>query len=442
MLTRKAFGDDRCWPRRRMLIHGLALALAISASFQAGASPFAYVTNSDTNTVSVLDMAPFDDVSATVAVGRSPRGLAATPDGKRVYVANSGSGTVSVINTATNTLSGEVAVGSKPQGIAVAPDGKRVYVANYDSKNISVIDTDSNAVSATFPTASRSPAAVAIAPDGKHVYVAEYGVGVYETGSNRVLTLIQFGSSVTGLAITPDGKRLYALAPGANVVGVIDTATNTKAATIPCPPTTWEWNKLTGVAVAPDGKHVYVTSAVDFFVIATADNTLSVNHLIAAGRSPGLAVTPDGKYILVGWHGDINPGGVNRFDAASYFHAGGAYLYLSHSPEFIAIATPTFAEHFVSGTINGDGSVKSAGTKGFTVQKQSAGQYLITFTPPFADTPAIVGSQTNFGNVSDENPSDNVVFPLLDKGSATVVTGDSEGNHKDRTFSFIARGIQ
>jgi hypothetical protein len=207
---------------------------------------------------------------------------------------------------------------------------------------------------------------------------------------------------------------------------------------------TWDWNKLRGIAVAPDGKRVYVTTDVDVFVIDTADNTISPNHRLVTSRSPGLAVTPDGKYILIAVHGAVDVpsafGGVYRFNAATYAEAG--ILALDRSPEFIVIVAPTFAEYFVSGTINADGSVKSAGINGFTVQKQNSGQYLITFVPPFADTPAIVGSQTRFGNVNDENPSDNVVFPLLDNGSATAVTGDSDGNHRDRSFSFIARGIQ
>ena len=51
-----------------------------------------------------------------------------TPDGARVYVANFGSGTVSVIATATNAVEATVAVGDDPVGVAVTPDGARVYV--------------------------------------------------------------------------------------------------------------------------------------------------------------------------------------------------------------------------------------------------------------------------------------------------------------------------
>ena len=75
----------------------------------AGASPFAYITNYDSNNISVIDTAT-NKVIGTVNVGSFPLGIAVNPDGKKVYVTNSGgdstnfTGTVSVINTATNLL--------------------------------------------------------------------------------------------------------------------------------------------------------------------------------------------------------------------------------------------------------------------------------------------------------------------------------------------------
>jgi YVTN family beta-propeller protein len=59
------------------------------------------------------------------------------------------SGSVSVIDTATNTVPATVSVGSSPQGVAVNPAGTRVYVANAGSNSVSVIDTATNTVVAT-----------------------------------------------------------------------------------------------------------------------------------------------------------------------------------------------------------------------------------------------------------------------------------------------------
>ncbi|RPJ72889.1 MAG: YncE family protein, partial [Alphaproteobacteria bacterium] len=122
------------------------------------AAPFAYITNSGNNTVSVIDTAT-DTVTATVPVGTNPFGVAVSPDGSKVYVANSGSdpsyeGTVSVINTTTNTVTATVNnVGTNPVGVSVVPDGTKVYVANSGSDpsyegTVSVINTTTNTVTA------------------------------------------------------------------------------------------------------------------------------------------------------------------------------------------------------------------------------------------------------------------------------------------------------
>ena len=108
----------------------------------------AYVTNNNSNNVSVIDTAT-NTVVATVAVGTQPFGVAVNPAGTRAYVTNNNSNNVSVIDTATNTVIATVAVGNNPNGVAVNPAGTRVYVTNYFSDNVSVIDTATNTVIAT-----------------------------------------------------------------------------------------------------------------------------------------------------------------------------------------------------------------------------------------------------------------------------------------------------
>jgi YVTN family beta-propeller protein len=95
------------------------------------------------------------------------------------YVANTSfmglSGTVSVIDTATNLVVGSpIRVGANPQSLAVTPDGKHVYVASFGNAlgflgSVSVIDTATNMVVATVPGVTGATE-VAITPDGKHAY--------------------------------------------------------------------------------------------------------------------------------------------------------------------------------------------------------------------------------------------------------------------------------
>ncbi len=71
--------------------------------------------------------------------------------GPQAYITNFSDNTVSVIDTASNTVTATVPVGAGPRGVAVNPAGTFAYVANRFSNNVSVIDTASNTVVATVP---------------------------------------------------------------------------------------------------------------------------------------------------------------------------------------------------------------------------------------------------------------------------------------------------
>ncbi|MGW9027632.1 YncE family protein [Streptomyces sp. NPDC055722] len=104
-------------------------------------------------------------VLALPAVSSSPAWADPSPD---AYVANGGSGNVSVIDTRTNTDVATIPVGTMLLGIAITPNGRRAYVATASSNNVQVIDTTTNTVVASIPV-GRAPDAVAITPgNGKH----------------------------------------------------------------------------------------------------------------------------------------------------------------------------------------------------------------------------------------------------------------------------------
>ncbi len=80
----------------------------------AQSATYAYITNQQDNTVSVIDTAT-NTVTATVNVRNQAYGVAVTPDGTEVYVANDKENTVSVIDTDTNTVTATVSVGNLPK---------------------------------------------------------------------------------------------------------------------------------------------------------------------------------------------------------------------------------------------------------------------------------------------------------------------------------------
>lgn len=220
------------------------LALALSGA-QAVAATFGYVTNLGGGTVSVINTATNTSV-ATISVGNGPSTLAVTPDGAHVYVVNAYDNTVSVIATATNTVVGSpISVGTSigpssnvsvliTGGIAITPSGNSVYVVNSGGNTVSVIATASNTVVDTIPVGSE-PTGIAITPDGAHAYVANFldgTVSVIATATNTVVgSPIPVGSLPFGVAITPDGAHAY-IANVGDGIDVIEIATNTVVDTI------------------------------------------------------------------------------------------------------------------------------------------------------------------------------------------------------------------
>jgi YVTN family beta-propeller protein len=175
-------------------------------------------------------------VAASVAVGSEPLGVAVDARTNRVYVANTASGTVSVINggnqvAATINLGpGPFGFGVEPFGVGVNPNTDRVYVTEFLSASVAVIDGGKNQVIDTVPT-DVAPAAVAANPRTNLVYVANSPgtVTVIDGATDQVTATITLpGTQLIprGLAVNPTTNRIYVANTGNATISVIDGATN------------------------------------------------------------------------------------------------------------------------------------------------------------------------------------------------------------------------
>jgi YVTN family beta-propeller protein len=267
---------------------------------------FAYISNSFSFNVSVIPTAT-NTVTATVPVGFFPVGVSVSSNGSRVYVTNFSVGYVLVINTATNTVIAGVTVGSFPYGLSVSPGGNRVYVANSGSNSVSVINATTNTVGTTVPVGS-NPYGVAVSPDSSWVYVANNGsnnVSVINTATHTVDTTVQVGSAPVGIAVSPDGRRVYVANSSSHNVSVINTADNS-VITVPAGSNPY------GVSVSPNGSRVYVTNdgSNNVSVINTATNTMIA--MVPVGSNPrGLSVSPDANLVYVANYGSNNVSVIN-----------------------------------------------------------------------------------------------------------------------------------
>jgi YVTN family beta-propeller protein len=103
-----------------------------------------YAANSGSGTVSAINTTS-NVIAATIPVGANPIAMTETPDGKKLYAVNFGSGNVTSVNTVDNSVNATIATGAGPVWAVARSDSHRVYVLNRDSGTLSVIDTFSDA---------------------------------------------------------------------------------------------------------------------------------------------------------------------------------------------------------------------------------------------------------------------------------------------------------
>jgi YVTN family beta-propeller protein len=258
-----------------------------------------YVVNSRSDNVSVIDSRTNRPVGSPIPVGQSPRSIAITPDGRTAYVPNEGSSSVSVIDTQTSQLVGSpIRVGFDPEAIAIAPDGRTAYVVNSFSENVSMIDTATNHLVGSPIPVGMAPSGIAIAPDGQLAYVTNFSsdtVSVIKLQTNEVIATIGVGLRPTDVEVTPDGRTVYVTNRVSQDIWAIDTATNTVIAKIPI------GVGAERIAITPNGKTAYVTGATAILTeIALIDlETNALAGTIAGGAPLGIAITPDGKTAYV-----------------------------------------------------------------------------------------------------------------------------------------------
>ena len=128
-----------------------------------------YVSNRDSGTVSVIDSTS-NSVIKNITVGSSPGQLLFNPSNNNMYVANRDSGTVSVIDSTNNALE-NVVVGSEPVALEFNPSNNNIYVANVVSNSVSMIENTNNTVTDTVNVSSL-PIALEFNPSNGSVYVA------------------------------------------------------------------------------------------------------------------------------------------------------------------------------------------------------------------------------------------------------------------------------
>lgn len=281
---------------------GPGSALVVSNTIPVGSGPQdvaftpdatrAYVTNGTGNSVSVINTA-LNSVSATITGVTAANGIGA---GGNAVVAGvvSGSAGAAVIDTVTNTVVGTATgLGGPIDSVAVTANGAFSYVPA--GTNLVKVTNATQTTSAS-PAAQTSYSEVALSPGESRAWVTSYNGGavtVFDTSTLSVVNTIPLTFGLIGVAITPDGSAAYVADCSAEVIP-INTATYAVGASIPMAGCPW------AVAVDPTGKVAFVSRYSGGAVSAIDLRTNTVIAEVPVGSQPqGVAVSPAGGTVYV-----------------------------------------------------------------------------------------------------------------------------------------------
>lgn len=301
------------------------------------AGPYAYISNSASSSVTVIDTSTKKIVVERIRVGGNPGGLALTPKEEFLYVgnANPASHSVSVIEVGSwKVTKPAVDVGLCPTSLAVSTDGGAVYVALQDPEPyestlrmrsaVCTISAKSNRVTAVTDLSFGGPPVdgwpapeggcgavgeLAIRPDRPQLYVPvslANKIAVIDTVTNCVLKTFQGGSG-PWLVFAPNAQRFYEvntynLGGGIRVFNPADDSVEEDNISPGSPCKTPE-----SLAVAPDSKRLYV-ACVDSNSLSVIDATDPaypvIGKIMLPFQPPPVAVTQDGGEVWVVGGGD------------------------------------------------------------------------------------------------------------------------------------------
>jgi YVTN family beta-propeller protein len=292
-----------------------------------------YVTNERSGDLSVID-GESHELLATVPLGKRPRGIQVSPDGKQLFIALSGSPIagpgvdesklppadpsadgIGIVDIETMKLQRVLRGVSDPEQMVVSKDGKHLYIASEDTGTAVIMNVATGERIAALPVGGE-PEGVGISPDGRFVYMTseeDHQVSVISTADQTVIQKFEVGQRPRQAAFSSDGSRAYVTGEMDATVALVDALAHKVIHTIQL---SGEMVRPMEVDLSPDDQIIYVTTGRGGTLVAIdAASFEPLNQVTVGARPWGLAISPDGKYLYTA-NGPSND--VSVVDAKSF----------------------------------------------------------------------------------------------------------------------------
>ncbi len=287
----------------------MVLLVLMAASCGAWAAPSStriYVTNSQGDDITVIDLATHK-VIGDIEVGQRVHGICAPADGRRVFTTIESEDNLKIIDTATERVTGTIALTGRPNQCASTPDGHYVGVPIRDHNSVDIVDIEKKKVVKVLPVPL--PHNSYDADNNDQMFVSSMGshaIDLIDLKTMDYSEKIPVGGVPRPYAVSRDGQRLYsaltdlhgfviASVPDRRVIGHVELP--------PAPASTCALEPHTpthGLALTPDDKQLWVTSLADDGVYVYDTATKKISSKIGVGKCPNwITISPDGHYVAV-----------------------------------------------------------------------------------------------------------------------------------------------
>ena len=279
------------------VIHGIEIPHGVTAAPDGSRL---YLSNESLHTLDVVDARTLA-VTTRVPLSGRPNNVAMAKDGRKVYVGIAQApGALDVIDTATLKNVKTVPVKGSIHNVYVTPDGKFAVAGSIPESTISIVDTATDTLARTITlSAGIRPMAFDTNPDGstKHIFVQLsnfHGFAAVDFATGKEVARVEHppiegehphtdglqGAPAHGLAVSPDGTRLWSTSkvygyayihslPDLKEVGRVFVGQHP------------EW-----VTFTPDGRYVYVAAAGDNAVFVVDAAAMREVARIPVGQVP------------------------------------------------------------------------------------------------------------------------------------------------------------
>jgi YVTN family beta-propeller protein len=229
-----------------------------------------YVANSGDGTVSAFaPSTPTPVTTVSLPAGPPPNSVPALPvfvhttQNDVVWVADAANSRVDGILTQNSVVAYQITVGTNPVSLAETPNQLKLYAANMGTGggggSVTSINPSDRSVNPPIGNAAWiSPVSVAARSDSDRVYVLDQGSGLVsaiDTSSDSVVNSVSVGVGANFMLYDPTRNRLYVSNPAANTVTYVDASSDALT------PVVIHVVNPIAVAALPDGTRAYVSSA-------------------------------------------------------------------------------------------------------------------------------------------------------------------------------------